>query len=138
MPVIDRPLAILLCLAACGGPMTTKQETATVIVAGRRVTVTAADGETMRRALVESLSASPDPALRDEAERLQHAIPTIADGQLRIGPWVFDGRERSAVLAWDQHDTPAATVYQVAHLEGSAGGTWRIISVSEEIHHLEH
>ena len=115
----------------------TKQETATVTVAGRPLAVTAADGEAMRLALIDHLAASPDPALRDEAARLHHATPRIDDDQLRIGPWVFDARDRGPVLTWDQHETPAAVVYQVAYLSGVPGGTWRVVKIGEEIHHLE-
>jgi hypothetical protein len=118
---IGRLLVLVLCLVACAA----------------RLTVTRADGEAMRLALIEHLSSSDNAELRAEAERLRHAAPHIVDGQLRIGPWWFEQRERGAVLVWDQHSTPAAVVYQVAYLEGRSGGAWDVMSVSEEIHHLE-
>lgn len=114
-----------------------KAKQATVTVGDRPVTLTEADGEKIRLALIDYLSRTSDPQQQKEAARLEQAIPHIDDDQLRVGAWLLEGRERGLVMALTVSDTAAAMVLQLAYLEGQPGGTWRVTRLGEEILHMD-
>lgn len=117
--------------------MSMESKQATVDVAGRQVTLTEADGEKLRLALIDYLSRATDPEQQKEASRLEKAVPHIDEGQLRVGPWLLEGGERGLVMARTVSDTPAAMVLQLAYVEGQPGGTWRVTAVGEETLHMD-
>ena len=117
--------------------MSMESKQATVTVAGRQVTLTEADGEKLRLALIDYLSRAADPEQQKEAFRLEKAVPHIDEGQLRVGVWVLEGGERSLVMSRTVRDTTKAMVLQLAYVEGQPGGTWRVTSTGEEILHMD-
>ena len=110
---------------------------ATVTAAGRQVTLTEADGEKLRLALIDYLSRAADPEQQKEAARLEKAVPHIDEGQLRVGAWLLEGGERGLEMSRTIRDTPSAMVLQLAYVEGQPGGTWRVTRVGEEILHMD-
>jgi len=104
---------------------------------GRTVVVTEADGEAMRRALVDALSRSPDPELQKEARALAHAVPSIADDELRIDAWLLVSRESELLLLLYERRSPTLMTIRVAHLDGRPGGPWRVVQTTMETLQLE-
>jgi hypothetical protein len=101
-------------------------------VAGVHMTVTLADAEAIKAALLARLAQQKDLAERDELiKSTQQVAPSIDDGVVRIGTWILQAHGRKLALTYrllPVQGAPSSPMFRAEVVKN--GSTWAVQDVN--------